>query len=282
MSYVNDKSLVTTSWLADHLDDPKVKIIDGSWHLPTTGRDGHKEYLNMHIPGAVYFDIDKISNSSSKLPHMMPSSKIFSSNVSKMGISNSNKIIIYDSDGLFSAPRVWWMFRAFGHENVSVMTGGFKSWINENKPVSDHLPKISKGDFLGQLNTDMIKSLSEIKNNIVNNKELVLDARASNRFNGSEPEFRPGVRSGHIPKSLNLPYNKIINNDGTFISNQELVDVFNKLGANEEKSVITTCGSGITACILGLGLHLTGRNNWTVYDGSWTEWGSNKDVEIEV
>ena len=282
MSYVNDKSLVSTSWLVDHLNDPNVKIIDGSWHLPTSGRDGYKEYLDMHIPGAVYFDIERISNTSSALPHMMPSAEVFSSKVREMGVSNSHKIIIYDSQGIFSAPRVWWMFRAFGHKNVSVMTGGFKSWMNENKPIEDHLPKISEGDFSGKLNTDVIKSLSDIKNNIVSNKELVIDARATNRFNGSEPEFRSGVRSGHIPNSINLPYDKVINNDGTYISNKELVDVFNKLGANEEQSVITTCGSGITACILGLGLHLTGRNNWTVYDGSWTEWGSNKDVEIEV
>lgn len=282
MSYVNDKSLVSTSWLVDHLNDPNVKIIDGSWHLPTSGRDGYKEYLDMHIPGAVYFDIDKISDSSSALPHMMPSAEVFSSKVREMGVSNSHKIIIYDSQGIFSAPRVWWMFRAFGHKNVSVMTGGFKSWMNENKPIEDHLPKISEGDFLGKLNADVIRSLSDIKNNIVSNKELVIDARATNRFNGSELEFRSGVRSGHIPKSINLPYDKVINNDGTYISNKELVDVFNKLGANEEQSVITTCGSGITACILGLGLHLIGRNNWTVYDGSWTEWGSNKDVEIEV
>ena len=282
MSYINDKSLVSTSWLVDHLDDPKVKIIDGSWHLPTTGRDGHKEYLNMHIPGAVYFNIDKISDSSSTLPHMMPSLKIFNSKISEMGISNSHNVIIYDSEGLFSAPRVWWMFRTFGHKNVSVMTGGFKSWINENKPVSDNLPKISKGDFSGDLDLNMIRSLNDIKNNIVNNTELVIDARATNRFDGSEAEFRPGVRSGHIPKSFNLPYNKLINDDGTFISNSELINIFNTIGATKEQPVITTCGSGITACILGLGLHLIGRDNWTVYDGSWTEWGSNKDVDIEV
>ena len=282
MSYVNDKSLVSTSWLVDHLDDPKVKIIDGSWHLPTTGRDGHKEYLNMHIPGAVYFNIDKISDYSSTLPHMIPSSKTFNSKISEMGISNSHNIIIYDSEGLFSAPRVWWMFRAFGHKNVSVMTGGFKSWVNENKPVSDNIPKISKGDFSGNLDPNMIRSLNDIKNNIVNNTELVIDARATNRFDGSEAEFRPGVRSGHIPKSFNLPYNKLINDDGTFISNSELINIFNTIGATEEQPVITTCGSGITACILGLGLHLIGRDNWTVYDGSWTEWGSNKDVDIEV
>ena len=282
MSYVNDKSLVSTSWLVDHLDDPKVKIIDGSWHLPTTGRDGHKEYLNMHIPGAVYFNIDKISDSNSTLPHMIPSPETFNSKISEMGISNSHNIIIYDSEGLFSAPRVWWMFRAFGHKNVSVMTGGFKSWVNENKPVSDNIPKISKGDFLGNLDPNMIRSLNDIKNNIVNNTELVIDARATNRFDGSEAEFRPGVRSGHIPKSFNLPYNKLINDDGTFISNSELINIFNTIGATEEQPVITTCGSGITACILGLGLHLIGRDNWTVYDGSWTEWGSNKDVDIEV
>jgi len=283
MSYVNDDSLVDADWVAGHLDDPTVRIVDGSWHLPPTGRNGHDEYREAHIPGAVYFDIDAISDPDSNLPHMMPSAEAFAAAVSAMGIANDHRVIVYDADGLFSAPRVWWMFRAFGHNNVALMTGGFRAWQNEGRPVSAEIPTPAATAFKARFNPDMVRSKAQIRANMDSGAELVLDARAANRFAGTEPEMRPGVTPGHIPGSSNLPYAKIIDGAaGTFASGDDLRNAFDAVGATGTRPVATTCGSGVTACILGLGLHLIGRDNWAVYDGSWTEWGGSDDTPIEA
>ncbi len=283
MSYVNDDALVDTAWVADHLDDPQVRVVDGSWHLPSTGRNGHDEYLAAHIPGAVYFDIDAVCDPDSTLPHMLPTADAFGAAVGEMGIGNDNRVVVYDSVGLASAPRVWWMFRAFGHDNVAVMTGGFRAWQSEGRPVTADVPSPAAAAFAAQLNDNMVRSIEQLRANIDSGAELVLDARAPGRFNGTEPEIRPGVRSGHIPGSGNLPYAEIIDAEaGTFVSSTDLRNAFDAQGATGLQPVTTTCGSGVTACILGLGMHLIGRDNWSVYDGSWTEWGGSDDTPIEV
>ncbi len=283
MSYVNDDALVDTAWVADHLDDPQVRVVDGSWHLPSTGRNGHDEYLAAHIPGAVYFDIDAVCDPDSTLPHMLPTADAFGAAVGEMGIGNDNRVVVYDSVGLASAPRVWWMFRAFGHDNVAVMTGGFRAWQSEGRPVTADVPSPAAAAFAAQLNDNMVRSIEQLRANIDSGAELVLDARAPGRFNGTEPEIRPGVRSGHIPGSGNLPYAEIIDAEaGTFVSSTDLRNAFDAQGATGLQPVTTTCGSGVTACILGLGMHLIGRDNWAVYDGSWTEWGGSDDTPIEV
>ncbi|NKB49794.1 MAG: 3-mercaptopyruvate sulfurtransferase [Alphaproteobacteria bacterium] len=279
MSYVNSDALVDTAWVADHLDDPAVYIVDGSWHLPPTGRNGEDEYGEAHIPGAVYFDIDAISDPDSALPHMMPTAEAFAAAVSAMGIANDQRVVVYDSDGLFSAPRVWWMFRAMGHDNVAVMTGGFNAWKNEGRAVSAEIPAPAATKFTAQLNTNVVRSIDQVRANIDSGEELVLDARAADRFAGALPEFRPGVQPGHIPGSGNLPYAEIVDAAaGAFVSATDLRNAFDAQGATGTQPVVTTCGSGITACILGLGLHLIGRDDWAIYDGSWTEWGGRDDT----
>ena len=283
MTYINNSALVSTSWLAQNIKNPNIRILDGSWHLPPTGRSGLKEFNLQHISGARFFDIDEISDKNSSLPHMLPSEEYFSSCVEGLGISNSNQVIIYDYEGLFSAPRVWWMFRAFGHKNVSILLGGLNSWIKENRPTSSELTKIEPGTFKAKLNKHSVASKLQLKENLKTKESLVIDARSSQRFNGSEPEFRPGVKSGHIPGSKNLPFDEIIDiNTGSFVDNQSLQNTFDAIGATEDRPLITSCGSGITACVLALGLHLIGRDNHSIYDGSWTEWGSSDDTAIEV
>ena len=283
MSYVNEDALVDTAWVAGHLDDPLVRIVDGTWHLPPTGRNGKDEYGDAHIRGAAYFDIDAISDPDSHLPHMLPTAEAFAAAVGAMGIANDHRVIVYDSDGLFSAPRVWWMFRAFGHDNVAVMTGGFSAWKNEGRPVNTETPSPAAAIFTAQLNPNMVRSKAQISANIDSGEELVLDARAANRFAGNEPEFRPGVVPGHIPGSGNLPYAEIVDDPaGAFVSSTDLRNAFDAQGATVIQPVVTTCGSGITACILGLGMHLIGRDDWAIYDGSWTEWGGSDDTTIET
>jgi len=283
MSYINENSLVDAAWVAAHLDDPAVRIVDGSWHFPPTGRNGREEYAEAHIPGAIYFDIDAISDPDNSLPHMMPTAEAFAAAVGAMGISNDHRVIVYDADGLFSAPRVWWMFRAFGHNNVALMTGGFRSWQNEGHPVTDEIPSPQAAAFSAQLNPNMVRSKEQMRANMDSGAELVLDARAANRFAGTEPEMRPGVQPGHIPGSGNLPYSEIIDADsGSFRSSDDLEIAFNAQGATGVQTVTTTCGSGVTACILGLGMHLIGRDDWAVYDGSWTEWGGSDDTPKEA
>lgn len=280
MSYENEQSLVDTAWVEAHLDDPNVRILDGSYHLAATGRDAKAEYAAAHIPGALHFDIDTVCDPSpTPSPHMFPSAGDFAAAVGAMGIGNEHRVIVYDADGLFSAPRVWWMFRVFGHANVAVMTGGFRKWQAENRPATAEVPSPAPALFDATMNASALRSLEQINANIEGGDELVLDARAANRFAGSEPEARAGVEPGHIPGSVNLPYAEIVDaENGAFRDADTLRTAFDRVGADGSRVVATTCGSGVTACILGLGMHLIGRDNWVLYDGSWTEWGSNPDT----
>jgi thiosulfate/3-mercaptopyruvate sulfurtransferase len=280
MSYANPDSIVDRDWVAAHLDDPSVVILDGSYHLAATGRDAKAEYAAGHIPGAIHFDIDTVCDPGpTPSPHMFPRAEDFAAAVGAMGISNDTRVIVYDADGLFCAPRVWWMFRVFGHENVAVMTGGFRNWQAEGRPVATEIPSPAPAVFKATRNESALRSIDDIQANIESGAELVLDARAANRFDGSQPEARPGVEPGHIPGSANLPYADIVDAEaGAFRDADTLRAAFDRVGADGTRTVTTTCGSGVTACILGLGMHLIGRDNWALYDGSWTEWGGNPDT----
>ena len=266
--------IVDTSWLAGRLNAPGLIVLDGSWHLPTAKRNPKAEFLAEHIPGAVFFDIDDLSDESSSLPHMLPSTIKFSSRMKKMGIGDGMKIVVYDTQGLFSAARVWWTFRAMGHEDIAVLNGGFKKWKAEGRPLEDGPPmKRFERHFTPLQNTGLIRDINDIKEIVDRTHAQLVDARPANRFEGREAEPRPGLRCGHIPGSRNVPSARVINDDGTLKSREELLAIFAAAGIDPKSPVVTTCGSGVTASILALALAVVGQTNAGVYDGSWAEWG---------
>ena len=273
--------LVETDWLAENLSCNDVRIVDATWYLPTVERDGVDNYNDGHIPGAVFWDIDAISDSDTQLPHMMPDEATFESYMKELGIGSEQHIIVYDNVKMMTAPRVWWTLRAFGHKKVSILNGGQNKWDDENRPLTKTTFYATETKFLARFDNRMIRSMDEVWENLVSNREQVLDARTAGRFSGTDPEPRPGCRSGHIPGSLNLPFNQLIDEElGTFKSANELQSCFDAAGINDDASIVTTCGSGVTACVLALGLYLTGRYNVAVYDGSWTEWGGHGDTPV--
>lgn len=268
--------IVDTEWLAKHLDAPDVIVLDGTWHLPTANRDPKAEYLAEHIPGAVFFDIDDLSDEKSPLPHMLPSTIKFSSRMKKMGIGDGMRVVVYDTYGLFSAARVWWTFRAMGHEDVAVLDGGLRKWKAEGRPLEDGPPiKRFERHFTPLQNTGLIRDLNDILEIVDKKHTQLVDARSAARFEGREPEPRPGVRGGHIPGSRNVPSTTVLNDDGTLKSKDELVAIFKAAGIDPQQRVVTTCGSGVTASILSLALAVIGQTNAAVYDGSWAEWGAD-------
>jgi len=268
------KWMVDTDWLASHLDAPDLIIFDASWHLPTAGRDAKAEYLAEHIPGALFFDIDDLTDEKSSLPHMLPSTVKFASRMKKMGIGDGMRIVVYDSLGLFSAARAWWTFRVMGHEDVAVLDGGLKKWKAEDRPLEDGMPpKRTERHFTPLKNSSLIRDMDDMKKAIAKRAQIV-DARPAARFEGTEPEPRPGLRSGHLPGSRNVPSQSLINADGTLKSEAELSKIFADAGIDWRQPVVTTCGSGVTASILSLALAVLGQTNAAVYDGSWAEWGS--------
>ena len=280
MDYKNPDALVSTEWLARHLDAPDVRLVDGSWYMPAEGRDPAAEFREGHIPGAVFFDIDDIADSGSPLPHMLPSAEKFAARTRKLGLGDGNRIVVYDGSGCISAARVWWMFRVFGHEDVAVLDGGLPKWRAEGRPLDSH-PELPRERHLSaRLNTLLVRDLDQMRANIASGAEQVLDARGRGRFDASEPEPRQGLRGGHIPGSLNLPHGELLNGDKTFKSAAELQALFGAAGLDLARPVVTTCGSGVSACVLTLGLHLLGHRQVAIYDGSWTEWGGRDDTPI--
>ena len=282
MSLSANSPLVSTEWLAAHLDAPDVRIIDASWYLPTAQRDPKHEYEAAHIPGAMFFDIDEIADTNSAYPHMLPAPEKFSSRVRALGIGDGTRVIIYDGAGIFSAPRVWWMFRVMGFADVAVLDGGMKKWKAEGRALSDERPRPSPRHFTARRNAPLVRDVAAMLHNLDTCAEQVIDARSGPRFRATEAEPRPGLSGGHIPGSKNLPSSQLVNGDGTLKSYDELVRLFDDAGIDLKRPIITTCGSGVSACILALGLAVLNREQVAVYDGSWAEWGAVKGLPIEV
>lgn len=267
--------IVETEWLAAHMRSPDLVVMDASWHLPTANRDAKKEYLAEHIPGALFFDIDDLSDEKTPLPHMLPSTVKFSSRMKKLGVGDGTRIIVYDSHGIFSAARAWWTFRAMGHKDVAVLNGGLKKWKAEGRPLDDGPPpRRTEKHFTPLQNTEIIRDLAEMQALIKKSGAQIVDARPAGRFEGRDPEPRPGLRGGHIPGAKNVPSASLLNPDGTLKPASELSALFKAVGIDVKKPVVTTCGSGVTASMLALALAVLGQTNAAVYDGSWAEWGN--------
>ena len=277
----NTYPLVSTEWLANNLDLDQICILDATWHMPNANRDAKSEYNNCHIKGAQFFDIDAISDAQTLLPHMVPSSEDFAQSIGALGINNNTKIIVYDTYGIFTAPRVWWNFRYMGHDNVYVLDGGLKKWLAEGRKTSNETALIEQSNFVARSKPELIKDFDQVKSFIDTGACQIIDARGAARFSGNEAEPRAGLKSGHIKGSKNLPFAKLINENGTMKTPDEIGLLFTNSGVDLSVPIVTTCGSGITACILALALECINVKNVPVYDGSWSEWGAREGALIE-
>lgn len=276
------ENLVSTSWLADHLNAPDVRIVDASWYLPDENRDAKAEYDAEHIPGAVFFDIDEISDTASDLPHMVPPVEKFVSRVRRKGIGDGHKVVVYDGAGLFSAARVWWLFRMFGHRDVSVLDGGLPKWKAEGRPVDDVPPVTRDRHLTARKDLSLLRDATQIALAVKLGAEQIVDARGPGRFKGKEPEPRAGLRSGRIPGAKNVHYATVLNADGTLKDAGEIKRIFEGAKVDLSKPIVTSCGSGVTAAILSLALEQIGHSRHALYDGSWAEWGAFEDLPIET
>jgi thiosulfate/3-mercaptopyruvate sulfurtransferase len=266
------KDLVSTNWLADHLNDADLAVLDASWHLPTAKRDASAEFLACRIPGARFFDIDDISEKATTLPHMLPTPAVFASKVGALGVGNSSHIVCYDSVGLFSAARCWWMFKVFGHDQIAVLDGGLKKWLAEERTIEDGPVSEAFGaGFMAKFRPEMVASINDVTGGI----SQIADARSAPRFRGEEPEPRAGVRPGHMPGAKNLHYASLLDADGTMKPIEALAQAIHGAGIDPQKQIVTSCGSGVTAAILTLGLTLINARDHALYDGSWAEWGAS-------
>ena len=271
--------VVSTQWLEEHMFDDKVRIVDASWYLPGMQRNAEAEYKAAHIPGAVRFDLDAVANTSIDLPHVVASSQQFASDVGKLGISETHTIVIYDGMGLFSAARVWWNFRIMGAANTYVLSGGLPKWVSESRPLAAGLTTWPHQTFNARFSSNSVVTSTDVLEALGNNSVQIVDMRPAERFSGAVAEPRPGMRSGHMPGAINLPFSSLTE-QGELISPPDLHSLFSELGLDVSKPIISTCGSGVTAPILNLALTSLGANAMTVYDGSWAEWGAREDLPI--
>jgi thiosulfate/3-mercaptopyruvate sulfurtransferase len=278
---MSNSQIVSTEWLAEHLGQDDIKVLDGSFYLPAEKRDADGEYAAAHIPGAQRFNIDVVCAPNTASPHMFPSPGDFAAAVGAMGITNSDTVITYDGGKLTGACRVWWMFRAFGHAKVAVLDGGIGKWKAEGRALESAVSTPTPANFTAAYSEDMVRSIEQILALVgQGGAEQILDARAAGRFDGSVPEPRAGMRSGHMPGALNLPYDKLLQADGTLRETAELRALFTEAGVNLEQPIVTSCGSGVSAAVLLLGLRSLGHEDNRLYDGSWSEWGSRDDTPI--
>lgn len=274
------KTLVSTDWLAAHLADPDLRIIDASWHMPATGRDARAEYDAGHIPGARFFDIDAISDKRSTLPHMAPPPEMFISRLRAMGVGDGHQVVIYDNSDVRSAFRVWWTFRLMGKTDVAVLDGGLAKWLAEGRPTEDMPPIMRDRHITVQRQAGLVRDVTQVAAASKLGDPQIVDARSPERFRGVVPEPRAGLRAGHIPGSRNLPFGWLFNADGTMIAPDAIRAAFTDAGIDLARPVITTCGSGVTAAALSFALERAGHRDHSLYDGSWTEWGSFADLNI--
>lgn len=280
MPHSDPKTLVSTDWLAEHLNAPDLRLFDASWFLPTVERDAQAEYGKAHIPGARFFDIDEIADLRSDLPHMLPPVEKFLSRVRAMGVGDGHQIVVYDSTGIFSAPRLWWTFRFFGKTDVAVLDGGLPKWLAEGREGTAEPPAIRDRHMTVEKQLDMAKDVTEVAAAAKLGTWEIVDARAADRFRGEAPEPRPGLRMGHIPGSKNLPWTALLKNDATMKDPATLKGLFEAAGVDLSKPVISTCGSGVNAAILDFALTIIGHPRHAVYDGSWAEWGMYNDLAV--
>ena len=275
--------IVTTDWLADHLNDPDIVLCDCSFYLPTDPRNAAMLYSEARIPGARFFDVDAIKDEATDLPHMLPAPEVFAAHMSRLGISNTATVIFYDQVGLFSAARGWWMMRVFGHDRAAVLDGGLPKWKAEGRALETAPPAAPPVTaFAPSLRPDLVRDVTAMKAIVEDDSALILDARPAGRFNGTAPEPRKGVRGGHMPGAHNIPFNQLLAADGTMLPPDQLRARFAAEGADGARPVVTSCGTGVTAAVLTLGLAVAGLPQGALYDGSWTEWGGRPDTRVEA
>lgn len=272
--------LVATAWLADHLEDPDVQVVDATWYMPNEEGAGAEVYAGGHIPGAVFFDIDAIADPDTDLPHMLPTPEAFAEAVGRLGLRREATLVVYDARGIFSAPRVWWTLRVMGFPKVFVLDGGLVRWQAEGRPLERSLPTAPAAVLPQAFDAALVRGFEAVKRHLADHSAQLVDARAAARFRGEAPEPRAGLRSGHMPGARNIPWSEVVNADGTLKSADELRAAFAAGGVDLAAPIVTTCGSGVSAALLALALARLGREDVAVYDGSWAEWGGRADAAV--
>jgi thiosulfate/3-mercaptopyruvate sulfurtransferase len=280
MSYANPEALVSTEWLAEHLTDPDIRILDCTWHHASTNLDGRTQYRGRHLPGSVHFDIDHIADKSNPLPHMLPTPEDFAKKVGLLGVGAGDQVVVYDRlYGGAAAARVWWMFRVFGYDKVAMLNGGYGKWTKEKHPSDMSPVRPEPKSFSASYDPALVRGLGEMRENLATAAAQVIDARGPAKFDGTQEDVFPFKKLGHIPNATNIPWADLINPDtGTLIEADALAIRFAAAGIDLERPIVTTCASGITSCVVALGLYLLGRKTAAVYDGSWAEWGLIEDT----